>query len=71
MVTMYFRILCVLLTARVLSAQDGDHTPVIGRKGTKCYDDFNRPQVCGGKVKNLDACLRLVVRLAHFAAQVI
>lgn len=22
-----------------------DQTPAIGSKGTKCYDDYNRPQV--------------------------
>lgn len=25
--------------------QEAEITPVIGRKGTKCYDRFNKPQV--------------------------
>lgn len=45
--TVFSGILCLVyfLTLSVVHAQETDHTPVIGRKGTRCYDDFNRPQV--------------------------
>lgn len=42
----------LVLVLRSCSGQEENHTPVIGRKGTKCYDDFNRPQRCIPEFEN-------------------
>lgn len=43
---MTMRILTGLCFVLLFSWNYGQHTPTLGNKGTKCYDMFNRPQVC-------------------------
>ncbi|XP_044268909.1 laminin subunit gamma-1 isoform X1 [Tribolium madens] len=42
-------VLCVFGHA---GGQEADITPVIGRKGTRCYDKFNKPQRCIPEFEN-------------------
>ncbi|VEN35191.1 unnamed protein product [Callosobruchus maculatus] len=39
-----FVLFCFLCGIEIKNCQEADQTPVIGVRGTKCYDDFNRPQ---------------------------
>ncbi|KAK5642602.1 hypothetical protein RI129_008769 [Pyrocoelia pectoralis] len=42
----------IILFIGLCFGQDYDQTPAIGIKGTKCYDDFNRPQRCIPEFEN-------------------
>lgn len=42
--TLQFFVVLISVT-RNLAQHETDYTPTIGGKGTKCYDNFNRPQV--------------------------